>query len=164
PVCIKFAGKIADSLDQLRVFAGVGASMSKGIRISRSVISAFCAIAVSGCTAAMVPSQRFHEPEYPHLMSGPVQLGGQRFGMQVASDCAPCEDRQRLQDYVHRAKPYVAGPFLHPGGEASFAPQATIQPPHSKFHPVPTRPVFETPASYHALDAADAFPLPTPGN
>jgi hypothetical protein len=45
--------------------------------------------------------------------------------------------------------PYCAGPFMHGQVEPEYATQqATIQPPHSKFHPVPTRPVFETRASY----------------
>jgi hypothetical protein len=118
-------------------------------------VAAFCTLAMSGCAATMIPSQRLHEPELSKVMAGPVQvggpalLGGHRFGRQDSPACTSCEDRQRLEDYAHHAMPYVAGPFMHGRVEPAHAvQQATIQPPHSKFHPVPTRPVFETRASY----------------
>ncbi len=145
------------------VFAGFGASMSQKNRISRSsfAVAAVCAIAISGCTATMVPSQRLHEAELSKVMGGPVQIGGQRFGMH--DECASCEDRQRLQDYAHHAAPYVGGPFMHSrGGPAYVAEQATIQPPHSKFHPVPTRPVFETRVSYHPPQPMGVQLVPVP--
>lgn len=164
--------------------------MSQEHRISRSAlhVAAICALAVPGCAATMVPSQRLHEPEFAKVVGGPVQLGGHRFGMHVSPECTSCENRQRLQDYAHHAMPYVAGPFMHGPVESDFAvEQATIQPPHSKFHPVPTRPVFETRAAYlppqpmgvelvpvpdqewHSMeendfDDADAFILSPPSN
>ncbi|MBI2477627.1 MAG: hypothetical protein HYV60_02955 [Planctomycetia bacterium] len=136
--CIKFAGVTADFLDQIRVFAGRGASMFQEIKITGSAYSivAICAIAMSGCAAPMVPSQRLS-----------------------------CEDRQRLQDYGRAAMPYVAGPFMHSRNERAYvAQQATIQPPHSKFHPVPTRPVFENRAEYYPPQPMGVHLVPVPDN
>jgi hypothetical protein len=121
--------------------------MSEGSQIGRLsfCVAAACALAMSGCATSTVPSHKSYGPELSKAMGGSMHFGGQRFGMQDVSACAACEDRQRLQDYA----PYVAGPFMHPrGGTEYAAQQATIQPPHSKFHPVPARPVFETRASY----------------
>ena len=138
------------------------------LRIDRITVSAFsvaalCAIVMSGCAAPMIPSQRLDAIESPHMLSGPVPLVGHRFGMQDPSECTSCEDRQRLQDYGHAVRPYVAGPFMHPGnGTAYAAQQATIQPPHSKFHPVPTRPVFETRAEYHPPEPMGVHLIPVP--
>jgi len=163
--CIKFAGASADSLDQLPVFAGIGASMLQGIRVSHTAlgVAAACTIVISGCATLMVPSQRLHEPELNTGMSGPIPIGGHRFGRQDSSACTACEDRQRLQDYTHCAIPYVAGPFMHPGRDAEYvAEQATIETPHSKFHPVPTRPVFETRASYHPPQPIGVHLVPVP--
>ncbi|MDA1050604.1 MAG: hypothetical protein O3C40_09000 [Planctomycetota bacterium] len=159
--CVKFAGRIADSLDQLRVFVSRGANMLPGIEIRRLGfgVAVMCAIAMSGCTAPMIPSQRFHEPELSNMMGGPIQITSHRLGMQDASECASCEDRQRVQDYA----PYVAGPFMHRRDELEYtAEQATIQPPHSKFHPVPTRPVFETRTSYQPPQPIGVHLVPVP--
>lgn len=139
--------------------------MLQGIRIKRSAfrVAAVCALVLPGCAAPLIPSQRFHEGELPHVLSGPVPLGGHRFGMQDPSECTSCEDRQRLGDYAHSAMPYVAGPFMHPSNRpADGVQQATIQPPHSKFHPVPTRPVFETRAEYHPPQPMGVQLLPVP--
>lgn len=64
-------------------------------------------------------------------------------------DCHGHESRQRLRDVTRAALPYVAGPFLAPHHARTqySVEQATIRPPHSKFHPVPTRPVFEPQAA-----------------
>lgn len=162
---VKFEGAAVDSLDQSRMFVDIGASMSQGNRLSRSPfgIAAVCALATSGCAATMIPSQRLHEPELSKVVIGPLQIGGQRFGMQDASECTSCEDRQRLQDYAHHAMPYVAGPFMHQRAEPEYAAQqATIQPPHSKFHPVPTHPVFETRASYLPPQPIGVHLVPVP--
>jgi len=77
--CVKFAGAAADSEDQLRVSACPSASMSQGSNIGRSsfCVAAVCALAMSGCAATIIPSQRF--------------------GMQDASACTSCEDRHGLQ-------------------------------------------------------------------
>ncbi|MBC8352055.1 MAG: hypothetical protein H8E66_08695 [Planctomycetes bacterium] len=96
-------------------------------------------------------------------MSGPVPIIGHRFGTRESAECLPCEDRQRLQDYAHRSMPYMAGPFMHNRADVDYAAQqATIQPPHSKFHPVPTRPVFETRMSYHPPQPIGVHLVPVP--
>ena len=110
-----------------RSFQCSGASVSQGNNIRRLLIGAAAvyALAMLGCAAPVALSQRFYEPD--------------------ASACTACEDRHGL----HGIEPYVAGPFMHRRGATEYmAQQATIQPPHSKFHPVPARPVFETRASY----------------
>lgn len=120
-------------------------------------------MAMSGCAVPVIPSQRLHEGEFPTMLSGPVALGGHRFGMQDPSECTSCEDRQRLQDYAHSAMPYVAGPFMHPSNRPAYGvEEATIQPPHSKFHPVPTRPVFENRAEYHPPQPMGVQLVPVP--
>ena len=140
-------------------------AMQREIRITGSAfnVAAACAFAICGCAAPMIPSQRFQSAESLKTLSGPVPLVGHRFGMQDPSECASCEDRQRLQDYGHAAMPYVAGPFMHPGNTPTYvAQQATIKPPHSKFHPVPTRPVFETRAEYHPPEPMGVHLVPVP--
>ena len=122
-----------------------------------------CALTIAGCAAPMVPSQQLHHPEVAQSLGGSVPITGLRFGMQDPADCHSCEDRQRLQDYVECATPYVAGPFMHHGGSQAYAAeQATIQPPHSKFHPVPTRPVFETRANYLPPQPMGVHLVPVP--
>jgi|GEM_PF-5623417 hypothetical protein len=140
-------------------------AMRLEIRITEAAFSvaAACAFAICGCAAPMIPSQRFQSVESLKTLSGPVPLVGHRFGMQDPSECTSCEDRQRLQDYGHAAMPYVAGPFMHPGNAPAYAAhQATIKPPHSKFHPVPTRPVFETRAEYHPPEPMGVHLVPVP--
>lgn len=102
-----------------------------------------------GCAAPMVPSQQLHHHLGRKMHGAPAHLGGHRFSRQDTSDCDSCGERQRLQDYAHCVAPYVAGPFAHHGASNLVAAeQPTIKPPHSRFHPVPTRPVFETRATY----------------
>jgi len=87
---------------------------------------------VSGCAGPLVRSQRL-----PHKQVSP------------AEDHAD-EPRQRLRDLNQGTLPYVAGPFLRRRHHRMqyVAEQATIKPPSSKFHPVPTRPVFQPRGSY----------------
>ena len=139
--------------------------MSQGIRIRRTAfgVAAAGVLAMSGCATPMVPSQRLHESELTNVMSGPIQIGGHRFKREDSSACSTCEDRQGLPDYTHRVMPYVAGPFMHHGRDAEYAAQqAMIAPPHSKFHPVPTRPVFETRDSYHPPQPIGVHLVPVP--
>lgn len=77
----------------------------------------------------------------------------------------PHEHRQRLRDVAHAVGPYVAGPFhrRHHDPTQYAATQATIKPPHSKFHPVPTRPVFEPRGTYSPpRPIVDLVPVPEP--
>jgi hypothetical protein len=139
--------------------------MPQKYRITRSAfdVAAICALTLSGCAAPMIPSPQLQGDELSSMMSGPVPLGGYRFGVQDSAERNSCEDRQRLQDYCHAAKPYVAGPFMHPGNEPAYeVQQATVQPPHSKFHPVPTRPVFETRPEYLPPQPMGVHLVPVP--
>lgn len=147
------------------MFVVVGASMSQGFGIGSLAlgIAALCTFGVSGCAAPMQMPHRFHDPELAKTLSGPVPITGGRFGMQDLSECTSCDDRQRLQDCVHVAMPYVAGPFMHHDSPQAYEPQqATIKPPHSKFHPVPTRPVFETRSTYHFPEPMGVQLVPVP--
>jgi hypothetical protein len=78
--------------------------------------------------------------------------------LHIPPDCNSCENRQRLRDLA----PYVAGPFVHDSAAAYTTGQATIQPPHSKFHPVPTRPVFETSPTYSPPQPIGVQLVPVP--
>lgn len=159
--CVKFAGATADFLRQLRVFALLGASMSQQPRPTKLRWTLAVAISAVGC--AQVPSHRTHDPIPAKTISGPIQVGGHRFEMHDSKECSACDERQRLEDYVEVAAPYIAGPFLHHSGETAYAAgQSTIQPPHSKFHPVPVRPVFETRASYLPPQPIGVHLVPVP--
>ncbi|MBP87960.1 MAG: hypothetical protein CMJ64_14755 [Planctomycetaceae bacterium] len=110
-----------------------------------------CTTLVAGCAAPIIRSQRLPiEQHAPHDHAGP-------------HDCLSCEGRQRLRDVVHGALPYVAGPFLHHQPPTQYAAQpATIQSPHSKFHQVQTRPVFEPRHAYSPPRPIGVHLVPVP--
>ncbi len=116
---------------------------------------AMCLVACAGCAMPIIPSHRHFEPHsqrLPHRVKSPS----------VTTDCESCGERQRLKDYARRTLPYVAGPFLHGPGVDSPDAAPTLRPPHSKFHPVPTRPVFDASlVSFPHMDSSYEL-LPTP--
>lgn len=137
----------------------------QGCRIRVWVVGsiALCAVTIAGCAAPVLPSQRIYDPTVAQTLGGPVPITGHRFGIQDPAECTSCQDRQRLQDYVACAQPYVSGPFMHHGSASGYAAeQPTIRPPHSKFHPVPTRPVFRTRASYLPPQPIGVHLVPVP--
>jgi len=115
---------------------------------------ALCAtVAVTGCCSPLVRSQRltdglgFAESKPPPLPGAASPILFDR----VLALCRPA---------LHR----FAGPFTRRDTAAQY--QETIRPPHSKFHPVPTRPVFAPPTEntlpvwYSGLSAPhSALPL-----
>jgi hypothetical protein len=106
----------------------------------------------TGCVG-LIPSQRLHTPQ---TAKGHV-FHGRTYSNPAASEC--CENRQRLED----ALPYVAGPFLPRGADSAIPePQPTIQAPHSKFHPVPTRPVFAPSDGFLLSQPIEVQLLPVP--
>jgi hypothetical protein len=151
------------------LFLVAGASVKRSLRIVNLAfgVAVLSAIAVSGCAVQMVPSYRVHETAQTKGPSELLPLVGYRSEKQAPSECASCEGRQRLGDYMRQVRPYVAGPFGQPcndSGAGYAAQQATLQPPHSKFHPVPTRPVFETQANYSPPQPIGVQLVPVPGH
>ena len=92
------------------------------------VASALALGSLVGCAAPLVPSQQLH---LTRPIKGHVRPRHKHFNPAGTV----CTDRQRLVD----ALPYVAGPFLP---DHAAAGDSAVLPPHSKFHPVPTQPVF----------------------
>lgn len=107
---------------------------------------------VAGCAAPVIRSQRLHGGRHtlPAIYQGHDHA--------LPHDCESCGSRQRLRDLA----PYVAGPLMHHQRQPYAPQQATIQPPHSKFHPVPTRPVFEQRHSYSPPDPIGVQLVPVP--
>lgn len=113
-----------------------------------------------GCTS-MVVSHRFH-PD----CAGPVQLATMQDG-----ELAPCDCSNLLGHFLHfagRTHPLLPGATAdgHGGALIGEYPAAT-RPPPSRFHPVPTRPVFAlagmVPASIPVLpDGGEIVPRPKP--
>ena len=101
-------------------------------RAEAAALLAFPLLAMVGC-CGIIPSQRFH----------PASIADHR----VVSEQAVTQPAgQPACGGLHGPKhgcggtPVARGQELASGGPQSAAP--TLQPPHSKFHPVPTRPVF----------------------
>ena len=100
--------------------------------ISGTFVGLLYLAAGSGCASPLLLSERYSAKQTCH-----EHVPG--------AACASCQE----QHGIRRALPYVAGPFLPRYGDPALISQpATLQPPHSKFHPVPTRPVFERQPQY----------------
>ncbi len=101
----------------------------------------------AGCCAPLIRSDRLVDQPSPS-----VAKGEEAASTEVAIPLFP----DRLVGICRPLLHYLAGPFTPQ--ETIDQYQSAVQPPHSKFHPVPTRPVF-APQPYE-LGPVVSIPLP----
>ncbi len=138
-------------------------------RLSAAVAVWVCWLA--GCCCWGVPSARFNGPP-PYPAVAPVQTAAASIcplddacvvppeGYCGADDCPPLWAWSRgLLQRCCRPLRRCCGPLFHPGRVSGGEAEAELLPPHARFHPVPSAPVFAQRQDY-APPERMMMPLP----